>query len=83
MHEEDCNMNQGLGQWRKDNVSMTLSTFSYSRWRIDLITIFVFVLSLEGYDRLDDPKDMAAHPAPTKVGNGSIPKPSDSGDSVK
>ena len=50
--------------------------------------LFIFHHCSLGYERLDDPKELAAHPAPTRVRGGSRNSSSsattgDTGDGVK
>lgn len=77
-------MKQVHDLWRKSNVRLSV-LYPYIAANA-ISTPLSLVPAFLGYDRLDDPKDVAAHPAPTKVGGGASStssKPTDSGEGVK
>jgi len=93
MLEEDYSMKLAFVQWRKRTVRRSFSTtpsnrIIYLRCLFHGFYLFIFHHCSVGYERLDDPKELAAHPAQTRVGGGSRNSSSstqtgDTGDGVK
>ena len=94
MLEEDYSMKLAFVQWRKRTVRRSFLNLNQppSNRIIYLSSLLVYLFIFHhcslGYERLDDPKELAAHPAPTRVRGGSRNPSSsttagDTGDGVK